>query len=299
MKVKLYISLFLVFPVLLFAQENQLAIASVSYEFIHVNDTNNRNEPRKEEMIVYLGQQGSVYKSLTLAKRMEEIQLRMKEMGVSHPSGAKSSIRIASPNISSSALLLLPREKRLVILDKIGDTDYVIDSNFPEIDWEIGEESKDIAGYRCQQATGSFGGRDYTVWFAPDLPFSFGPWKLHGLPGLILQAEDSKKEVIFNFLNFDKVDDVEVTVSIPSNSVRTNANDFAKAKEAFQKNPMMGMGGPTTAGGNTNRVIIMKDASGREISRDEMQANMERSRKENEAKNNNPLVILRNEESRF
>lgn len=109
MKVKLYISLFLVFPVLLFAQENQLAIASVSYEFIHVNDTNNRNEPRKEEMIVYLGQQGSVYKSLTLAKRMEEVQLRMKEMGVSHPPGARSSIRIASPNISSSALLLLPK----------------------------------------------------------------------------------------------------------------------------------------------------------------------------------------------
>lgn len=163
MKTQILISLFFLFPAFLFAQENELALASISYEFIHVNDTNNRDEPRKEEMIVYLGQHGSVYKSLTLAKRMEEIQLRMKEMGGPQPPGARSSIRISSPTISSSELLLLPREKRLVILDKIVDTEYVIDSDFPEIAWEMGEETKEIGGYTCQQAIGSFGGREYTM----------------------------------------------------------------------------------------------------------------------------------------
>jgi GLPGLI family protein len=275
----------------LFAQKNELALASISYEFVHVTDTNNRDMPRKEEMIVYLGQYASVYKSLTLAKRMEEAQLRMKEMGVSQGPGRVNSIRISSPNISNEELYLFPRESRLAILDKISDTDYVIDLKFPEIAWEMGEETKEIGGYLCQQAFGSFGGRQYTVWFAPDLPFSFGPWKLHGLPGLILQAEDSKQEVFFNFLSFDQVgEETEVAVALPLNSVRTNPKDFAKAKEAFQKNPIMG--NPVMAGGNTKTVMVFKDASGREVSRDEMQANMERSRRENEAKNNNPLELL-------
>lgn len=285
----LFIFIFIL-PFSLFAQKGELALASISYEFVHVTDTNNRDMPRKEEMIVYLGQHASVYKSLTLAKRMEEAQLRMKEMGVSPAPGRVNSIRISSPNISNEELYLFPRENRLAILDKIADTDYVIDLMFPEIAWEIGEETKEIGGYQCQQAIGSFGGREYTAWFAPDLPFSFGPWKLHGLPGLILQAEDSKHEVFFNFLSFDQVgEDMEVAVTLPLNSVRTNPKDFAKAKDAFQKNPMMG--NPAMAGGNAKTVMVFKDASGREVSRDEMQANMERSRRENEAKNNNPLEL--------
>jgi hypothetical protein len=43
------------------------------------------------------------------------------------------------------------------------------------------------------EATLNFAGRAYTAWFTPDLPASFGPYKFHGLPGLILEIYDSKK----------------------------------------------------------------------------------------------------------
>lgn len=58
-----------------------------------------------------------------------------------------------------------------------------------EIDWEIGDSTKNILGYSCNVATTEYHGRKWTAWFAPDLPLPFGPWKLRGLPGLILQAE--------------------------------------------------------------------------------------------------------------
>jgi len=54
--------------------------------------------------------------------------------------------------------------------------------------WEFHMESDEIAGYVSQKATTRFGGRDWTVWFAPEIPINAGPWKLRGLPGLILKA---------------------------------------------------------------------------------------------------------------
>jgi GLPGLI family protein len=46
-------------------------------------------------------------------------------------------------------------------------------------------------------AKGFVRGRDYTVWFAPDIPVSAGPWKLWGLPGLIVEARSDDGRVYF------------------------------------------------------------------------------------------------------
>jgi GLPGLI family protein len=45
-----------------------------------------------------------------------------------------------------------------------------------------------IENYTCVMAKGFVCGRNYTVWFTPDIPVSAGPWKLWGLPGLIVSA---------------------------------------------------------------------------------------------------------------
>lgn len=59
-----------------------------------------------------------------------------------------------------------------------------------ELQWTIIEDSiSTILGYDCIMATADYHGRKWTAWFAPEIPVSFGPWKLHGLPGLILQAK--------------------------------------------------------------------------------------------------------------
>ena len=59
------------------------------------------------------------------------------------------------------------------------------------ISWELLNETKNINSFKCQKARGNFRGRTYTVWFTDDIPVSLGPWKLNGLPGLILEATDS------------------------------------------------------------------------------------------------------------
>lgn len=62
-----------------------------------------------------------------------------------------------------------------------------------EIKWNILPETAKIENYNCQKATTKFGGRSWEAWFSKDLPFPDGPYKFHGLPGLIVKLEDQTK----------------------------------------------------------------------------------------------------------
>ena len=69
--------------------------------------------------------------------------------------------------------------------------------------WKILEDTLTVAGYLCQKATCRFRGRNYTAWFAMDIPIQNGPWKFGGLPGLILKAYDSDKLYMFECVKIE------------------------------------------------------------------------------------------------
>lgn len=61
---------------------------------------------------------------------------------------------------------------------------------FEELQWHIVNDSTcNILDYECVKAETDYHGRHWTAWFAPEIPVSDGPWKLRGLPGLIMKAE--------------------------------------------------------------------------------------------------------------
>jgi GLPGLI family protein len=63
--------------------------------------------------------------------------------------------------------------------------------------WQIQSETKELLGYSCQLASCDFRGRRWYAWFSTDIPINEGPWKLFGLPGLVLEAWDSKKHYAY------------------------------------------------------------------------------------------------------
>lgn len=69
--------------------------------------------------------------------------------------------------------------------------------NWEKPEWEIGDSISTFLGYECVEATTEYRGRKWTAWFAPEIPVQDGPWKLCGLPGLILVAQDANGDYVF------------------------------------------------------------------------------------------------------
>ncbi len=113
----------------------------------------------------------------------------------------------------------------------------LIEESIPVIAWNISEETKKINQHDCYKATSSFRGRNYTVWFTPDIQTGFGPIKLNGLPGLILEVSDETKEVVLYAKSINKeVRKIEndplgiKIISLPEFK-KSMINDFKKAEE--------------------------------------------------------------------
>lgn len=66
--------------------------------------------------------------------------------------------------------------------------------------WTLLDEIVTVGALKCKTATTLYRGRRWRVAYASDIPVKYGPWKLQGLPGLIVQAEDSTGQHKFRLL---------------------------------------------------------------------------------------------------
>lgn len=80
--------------------------------------------------------------------------------------------------------------RELSFTGRLAADDFQYEETLPKINWGIRDSVSTICGYPCQLAVGDFRGRTYRAWFTYEIPVPAGPWKLQGLPGLILWAED-------------------------------------------------------------------------------------------------------------
>ena len=85
----------------------------------------------------------------------------------------------------------LPAEGKLTYIDTSMDG-FKYEEPISKMKWKMLGKDSVIAGYPCQLAETNFRGRTWKAWFTLDIPIPNGPWKLGGLPGLILKATDSK-----------------------------------------------------------------------------------------------------------
>lgn len=86
-------------------------------------------------------------------------------------------------------------------------------------DWKLVNGDSIVCEYPCHKAVATFRGRTWTVWYTLDLPYSDGPWKFCGLPGLVLHAYDSEGCFRFNCIGIEKGDGHEIKMKTPKSGV--------------------------------------------------------------------------------
>lgn len=126
-----------------------------------------------------------------------------------------------------SNVLTDTEKTEVVSLEPLYPYRYMTHEPLAKVEWELADDTLTINELFCQRAVGKLYGKSWTVWYTEEIPSSAGPWKLRGLPGLIVKAED--KEGIHCFLLYETKNEVRDINSI-------NHPDYHKVN---RKNLMM------------------------------------------------------------
>ena len=129
---------------------------------------------------------------------------------VAHYIAAK---KIVIPKMVFSVLRNYPSAGKTLYAHFVFENYYYYEEETPQIDWQLIAGDTTLLGYQCQKATCKFRGRDWTVYYTMDIPISEGPWKLCGLPGLVLYARESLGEFTFSCAGIEKPENVYIEVS--------------------------------------------------------------------------------------
>ncbi len=112
----------------------------------------------------------------------------------------------ASQRVSWKLYGNYPATGQTTWLDRVATDNFSVVEPWKEPEWQLVADSvRTVLGYRCQLARAQYLGRQWNAWFAIDVPIDSGPWKLRGLPGLILLAYDSGREFVFTAVGLANV----------------------------------------------------------------------------------------------
>lgn len=112
--------------------------------------------------------------------------------------------------------------------------------------WILTNEKKQVNDMTLQKATTTWGGRNWMAWFAKDIPFHEGPYKFHGLPGMIIEVSDDKNNYKLSLAKSenlkksaeDQIMEYAMEISIPVTWEKYKATKlkFYESPVGFMKN---------------------------------------------------------------
>lgn len=193
------------------------------------------NESREEYRILLIGRNYTLFKDYDMF-RVDSI---LQHSGRSNVTNKEYHDIYRKYPGSSPYILKNIKAGTMLIRDRISPDNYFYDEGIIDFHWKLEEGTKTVCGHICQKATCTFRGRDWTAWYAMDIPQSQGPWKFGGLPGLIMLVEDSKREHVFTVTSIRKGSkDYMISRIEGEYDFKTNREWFLKTQRKMMEDPL-------------------------------------------------------------
>lgn len=180
--------LFVFIPFLLLGQDTY----RITYDLTYQIDSTSMASIQTERMYLDFSKDISVFKSYTTHMRDSILE---------------SSNPHALLGVPKSEFIykIYKTKEQLISLFDYTAYKYELEEVLPSFEWKMHSETKTILGYTCSLATTTFKGREYTAWYTLEVPISEGPYKFHGLPGMIMEIYDTKNHYHFEAKGIEKL----------------------------------------------------------------------------------------------
>lgn len=212
------------------SKQKQIGVANMDilYDYKYITDTTDNSKLKSDRMILQVGKNITKFYSYLSMKADSLISVASAEEVLANVGKFKG-------GETFSVYTNYPHGK-ITTIDKMGVDWFCVEEVQQKIDWKLMEDIKDILGYKCHKAQCFFRGRSWIVWYSEQIPVPVGPWKLHGLPGAILEAVDSEGHYSFVMVGITaKFNKPIIIVDKKFNT--TSVDKYYKTLRKFKSNP--------------------------------------------------------------
>ncbi|MDE5487450.1 GLPGLI family protein [Elizabethkingia meningoseptica] len=157
-----------------------------------------------------------------------------------------------------------------------------------KIKWEIHPDQEKIGTYNTQKATTDFAGRKWIAWFTTEIPIQDGPYKFHGLPGLIIKLEDASQSHTFELKGISRfITPIGENKQFLRKTISISYQQYVKLYQNYRNDPTADLRDKL----NSGVVRGMKDDSGNPVSAAQILKNEYEKLSEKIKKDNNILEL--------
>lgn len=284
--------LFLLFSVAIKAQTRAI------YEYKFKKDSTQLDSLKTEWMYLDIDKDGSKYYSKKAFDNDSIIAEMVRKQVASGSRNISISRSYSSDDVQYEVQKTYPDFKTYLITSIENDSYKVLEDR--PLEWKISPEKSKIGAFEAQKAEANFAGRLWTVWFTTEVPFQDGPYKFHGLPGLIVKAEDKTRTHIMELKaiknnaahtsNEVELPDGKQIPMLMKKPIEVSRSQYVKKLEQYRNDPVQGMREVL----NTPNSRIVINVNGQEFTDPkDVLRQMEKSARE-EMKSNNNHIELKN-----